>query len=124
MAVHGTQVIPHCSLILTLFATSGAEGQAASSTQSLCGMDYLEAHDLLCNSMGKRIQKRWMSFVEALVCLVSSPEVLLATLRSPALHRPQHSRGWLMWSSGRRWKRGHMTPPVQSWPSGPSGISI
>ena len=25
-----------------------------------------------------------------------------------------------MWPSGRRWRRGHMTPPLQSWPSGPS----
>ena len=46
VVVHGPQVIHHCSLILTLFAVTGAEGQAASLSQVLCRIDVLEAHNL------------------------------------------------------------------------------
>ena len=40
------QMIHHHSLILTLFATPEAEGQATSSSNGLRGMDTLEAHAL------------------------------------------------------------------------------
>ena len=61
--VYSLQVIHHHSLILTLFAAPGAEGQATSSSQGLGGMDALEM-----------IQKKWMSFGEALADQLVSPK--------------------------------------------------
>ena len=46
VVVCSLQMIHHHSLILTLFAMPGAEGQATSLLQGLGGMDALEAHDL------------------------------------------------------------------------------
>ena len=46
VVVHSLQMIHHHSLMMTLFATTGVEGQATSSLQGLRGMDALEAHDL------------------------------------------------------------------------------
>ena len=65
VVVHGPQVIHLCSLILTLFATPGVEGQATSSLQGLGGMDLLWPK-LFGDSVDKIIWKKWMSFGKAL----------------------------------------------------------
>ena len=98
VVVHGSQVIHHHSLILTLFATPGAEGQVASSLQGLSGMDAIEAHDLWRLHGWDNLEKvdvLWGSRCHP----VSSPEVLLA-------------------------HPGCMTPPVQSWLGGSSGRPV
>ena len=77
VVVHGWQVIHHCSLILTLFATPGVEGQATSSSQGLGGMDGIEANDLwwLCGwDDPEKVDVFWRSPC----CSVGHPEVLSA----------------------------------------------
>ena len=79
VVVHGPQVIHHHSLILTLFATPGAEGQATSSSQGLYGMNALEAYDCWW-LYGRDCLEKVDVFQRSHCHLVSSPEVLLVTL--------------------------------------------
>ena len=62
---HSLQMIHYHSLILTLFAAPGAEGQATLSLQGLGGMDALEAM-IFGDFVNKTIWKKWMSLEKPL----------------------------------------------------------